>query len=71
MKRLKTINFDSTANLVKKQLNSFSSFIKLQKIKEIASPTLDIDKVNEFKQKLYDKWHKSKLIRKILEHFKI
>ena len=62
-------NFDSTANLIKEQLNSFSSLIELQKAKEIASEKLNTNRVNEFKQNLYDRWHKSKLIRKIFEYF--
>jgi hypothetical protein len=61
-------NFDSIANLIKEQLNSFSSFIELQKAKEIASEKLDTNRVNEFKQSLYDRWNKSKLIRKIFEY---
>ena len=62
-------DFDSRVNVVKEQLNSFSSFIEIQKAKEIASENLDINKVNEFKQSLYDRWNRSKLIRKIFEHF--
>lgn len=65
----KNDEFDSRVNVIREQLNSFSSIIEIQKAKEIAFEKLDITKVDVFKQSLYDRWNKSKLIRKIFEHF--
>ncbi len=62
-------DFESRVNTIRKQLASFSSFVEIQNAKEIASEKLDVNKVNEFKQGLYNRWNKSKLIRKIFEYF--
>ena len=64
-------DFDDRVSLITKQLKSFSSSIEIRKAKEIASEKLDSNRVNEFKQLFYERWRKSKFIRKIFEYFNV
>lgn len=65
----KNSNFDNNINSIQKQLNSFSSSLEIQKVRQIASQKLDKDKENEFKESLCKSWNLNKIIRNVFEYF--
>lgn len=62
-------DFEHRVYTIEEQLKLFSSFIEIQKARTIASQKLNDSRINEFKQIFYDRWSRSKFIRRLFEFF--